>query len=101
MNTRTKNEIEKIKEKVNPILKKYGAVRAGLFGSFVRGEMKKDSDIDILVKFPRKKRISLLKFIHIRNEIADTLHKEIDLVEYPAIKPALKEIILNEEVKIL
>ena len=36
-------KIEKIKLKILPILKKYGVVRAGIFGSYVRGESKKNS----------------------------------------------------------
>jgi len=32
-------------------LKKYGVKRIGLFGSFVRGEQKKNSDIDLIAEF--------------------------------------------------
>ena len=42
--------VEEIKRKVVPILRKYGVRRASLFGSAVRGEMRKDCDIDILVE---------------------------------------------------
>ena len=40
-----------IKRKIIPILKKNHVVRAGIFGSYARGEQKKNSDIDILIKF--------------------------------------------------
>ncbi len=40
-------EIEKIKKKIVPILKKNKVVRAGIFGSYARGENKKNSDVDI------------------------------------------------------
>ena len=45
--------IERIKLKALPILKKYGVAKAGIFGSYVRGENKKNSDIDILIQPPK------------------------------------------------
>jgi len=91
--------IEKIRLKILPILQRYGVKRAGIFGSFVRGEMKEDSDIDILVEI--EKDISLLDFVGIKLEIEEALGKKIDLVEYSTIKPRLRERILNEQVVIL
>ena len=43
-------ELEKIKPKIVRILKKYGVKKAGIFGSYARGEQKKRSDIDILIQ---------------------------------------------------
>lgn len=91
--------IEKIKRKILPILQRYGVKRAGLFGSCVRGELKEESDIDILVEIEQD--ISLLDFIGIKLELEEALGKKIDLVEYSTIKPRLKERILNEQVVIL
>ncbi len=34
-----------------PILKRNGVLKAGIFGSYARGEQKKQSDVDILIKF--------------------------------------------------
>jgi len=91
--------MEEIKRKILPILKRYGIKRAGLFGSCVRGEMKKDSDIDLLVEI--EKDISLLDFVGLKLEIEEALGKKVDLVEYKMIKSLLKERILNEEVAVL
>lgn len=91
--------IIKIKRKIMPILNRYGVRKAGIFGSVVRGETKKNSDIDILVEI--KKDISLLDFIGMKQEIADILKLKVDLVEYTTIKPLLKDRILKEEVRIL
>ena len=85
--------------KILPILQRYGAKRAGLFGSCVREKMREDSDIDILVEID--KDISLLDFVGIKLEIEDALGKKVDLVEYNTIKPLLRERILNEQVVIL
>ena len=101
MNAKTKNNIEEIKEKVVPLLQNYGAVRAGIFGSVIRGEAKKNSDIDILVEFSKEVRMGLMEFAHIINEIEDKLNKKVDLIEYTSIHPLLKDNILKEEVEIL
>ncbi len=91
--------IEEVKNKILPILQQYGVKRAGLFGSCVRNEMMKDSDIDILVEI--EKDISLLDFVGLKLEIEDVLKRKVDLVEYNTIKPLLKERILSEQVIIL
>ncbi len=90
--------LEDIKDRIRPILKKYGINKAGIFGSAARGEIM-PNDIDILVKIDRK--ISLLEFIAIQQEIEDELGVKIDLVEYSALKPALRDDILEEEVPLL
>jgi len=94
-----KMDIEEIKRKMLLILQRYGVKRIGLFGSCVRGEMREDSDIDILVEI--EKDISLLDFVGIKLEIEETLGRRVDLVEYNIIKPLLKERILKEQVVIL
>jgi predicted nucleotidyltransferase len=94
-----KTQIEEIKQKILPILQLYGAKRAGLFGSYVRGEMREDSDIDILVEI--EKDISLLDFVGLKLQIEEILGKKVDLVEYNTIKPLLRDSILNEQVIIV
>jgi predicted nucleotidyltransferase len=94
-----KIDIEEIKRKILPILQRYGVKRVGLFGSYVRGEMREDSDIDILVEI--EKDISLLDFVGLKLEIEEMLGRKVDLVEYNTIKPLLRERILKEQVVIL
>ena len=90
--------IEEIKEKVLPVLARYHARRAGLFGSVVHGEMTEDSDIDILVEL--NEDLSLLDVSRINRELEEALGRKVDLVEYEAIKPRIRERILAEEVPI-
>ncbi|MDD4909902.1 MAG: nucleotidyltransferase family protein [Candidatus Omnitrophica bacterium] len=92
-------KISRIKQIILPILQQYGAKKAALFGSYVRDQMKKDSDIDILVEI--EKDISLLDFIGLKQEIEEALGRKIDLVEYDSIKPLLRKRILKEQVVIL
>jgi len=91
--------IDEIREKSLPILSRYGAIRAGVFGSAARGKTRRRSDVDILVDFP--KAIGLFEFVGLKQELEEALHRKVDLVEYEAIKPSIKERILAEEVPIL
>lgn len=84
-----------IKKKIMPILKRQGVTKAAFFGSFARGEAKKRSDIDILVKI--KKGKSLFDFVGLKLDLEEKLGKKVDLVSYGAIKPRLKDIILKDE----
>lgn len=97
---KSNKEIEKIKSKITKVLKKNKVSRAGIFGSYSRGKQKKNSDIDIAVEI-NDKNMSLLGFIGLKLKLEDILGKKIDLVEYSAIKPLIKNRILNEEIKII
>ncbi len=92
------DNLDNIKKKIRPILKKYGIKKAGIFGSSARGETVVN-DLDLLVKIDQK--MSLLEFIGIQQELEDELGMKVDLVEYEAIKPALKEEILRDEEPVL
>jgi len=93
-------EIEEIKSKIVPILKKNKVTKAGIFGSYARGEQKKSSDIDLVVNI-KDKNMSLLGFIGLMRLLEEILKRKIDLVEYSAIKPRIREKILGEEVRII
>jgi predicted nucleotidyltransferase len=92
------NTLNDIKKKIRPILKKHGIKKAGIFGSTARGESGVN-DLDLLVKIDNK--MSLLEFIGIQQELEDELGMKVDLVEYEAIKPALKDEILRDEEPVL
>ena len=92
--------LQRIKKIIVPILKKNDVVKAGIFGSYARGEQKKGSDVDVLIKYG-KKRKSLLDLVGLKLELEDKLGKKVDLVEYSIINSLLKEKIKKEEVKVL
>ena len=94
-----RNTIANIKKKIVSILKKNGVVKAGIFGSYARGEQKKRSDIDILIK--QKGNKSLLDLVGLEMELGKKLKKKVDLLDYDGLSPYLKDRILKEEVRIL
>jgi predicted nucleotidyltransferase len=91
-------KIEEIKDAIVPILIRHHIKRAGIFGSIAKGDATSESDIDILVELGDQ--ISLLEFVGIKYELEDLLGKKVDLVEYQAVKPRLKNQIMSEEIRI-
>lgn len=67
---------------------------AGFFGSFARGEAKKTSDIDILVRFSEP--ISLLGLIRLERIISEKIGKDVDLVTEDSLSPFIKEEVLHD-----
>lgn len=91
-------DIKVIKQKMKPILKSYKVIRAGIFGSYARGEQKRNSDIDILIEIGDK--ADLIEVIKLKYHLEKKIKKKIDLVEYDSIKKALRKNILKEEIPI-
>ena len=91
--------IEGIRNKILPILRRYDVVRAAIFGSFIRGEMREYSDIDILVEFKGEK--SLLDLAGLKIELEELLGRKVDVLTYNSLHPLLKHKILSEQEIIL
>lgn len=66
----------------------------GVFGSMARGEAKKDSDIDLIVRFSRRK--SLMSLVRLERELSETLGRKVDLLTEAAISPYMRERVLKE-----
>jgi len=92
-------EIERIlAEHKEELYQKYKIKEIGIFGSFVRGEESKESDVDIVVEFEEVP--GLIKFIEIEEYLSKLLGRKVDLVRKPAIREELKDKILKEVVYI-
>ncbi len=75
---------------------KFKVKEIGIFGSYVRREQNKKSDVDVLVTF--YETIDLFTFVELENYLSDILGVKVDLVMKEGIKPRLKERILSEAV---
>ena len=97
-----KNKIDKalieIKPKIIQILKKNNVKKAGIFGSYAKGEQRKNSDIDILIEPPKGIGFG---FAGIEIELENKLGKKVDLITYKYISPYIKKQVLKEEIRIL
>ena len=85
-----------LKEHKAELKERYGAREIGIFGSYVRGEYKEKSDLDILVEFEEDAKIGLLKFVNLENYLSDLIGFKVDLVEKSALKPRIGKNILRE-----
>ncbi len=74
----------------------YKVKEIGIFGSYVRHEQNKNSDVDVLVTFTETP--DLFQFVELENYLSDLLGVKVDLVMKEGIKPRLKERILSEAV---
>lgn len=70
----------------------------GIFGSYVRDEQKKRSDVDILVEF--KEPVGLFEFLDLEEYLQRLIGRRVDLVSKKALKPRIGEYILKEVVYI-
>lgn len=93
----TSEEIKEILNTLKPELeRKYKIKEIGIFGSWVKREQKKRSDINILVDFYEKP--DLITFIEIENLLSRKLKRKVDLVLKTALKPYIGKIILRETI---
>jgi len=78
--------------------RKFKVMNIGVFGSYVRGEQKRASDVDVLVEF--EEPVGLFEFMALENYLSDLLGVKVDLVSKKALKPHIGERILQEVVMI-
>ena len=81
-------------EKISSFLKKEGATKVAIFGSYAREEERPESDIDVLVEFPETK--GLLTMVRIERELSEFLGVKVDLLTEGSISPYLIEGIKKE-----
>ncbi|MCS6937353.1 MAG: nucleotidyltransferase family protein [Candidatus Bipolaricaulota bacterium] len=77
---------------------KYRVKSLGIFGSYVRGDQRKKSDLDILVEFLEPP--SLFTLIELENYLSDLLGMKVDLVMKSALKPRIGQHVLREVVMV-
>ncbi|MCF6289823.1 MAG: nucleotidyltransferase family protein [Desulfobacterales bacterium] len=91
----TKQNVFQMLDQNRSHLKGLGVKKIGLFGSFVRGEQRPDSDIDLLVEFePGRKTFDT--FMELSFFLEDVLQRKIELVTVESLSPYLGPHILKE-----
>ncbi len=92
---KSREDIFELLERERDSIRRLGVNRLGLFGSFVRGEQKVDSDVDILVEMEGQ---SFRAYVEVLDFLEELFGRKVDLVPKEDIKPLLRNRILREVV---
>ena len=90
--------LEVLRQQIPMLAERYNVETLEVFGSYVRSEQKKDSDLDVLVTF--KEDPSLLTYIAIENYLSDLVGIKVDLVMKDSLKPKIGQQILREAIPV-
>jgi len=85
-----------LEEKLVKTCEENDIVFLAIFGSFVRGEQKGKSDIDIAIEFDKNKPKSLLDLVHVENELSKVFKRKVDLGIFSSINPYIIDEVKKE-----
>ena len=83
------SELEKIKEKIKPVAKKYNLAYVWIFGSYAKKKQKKDSDVDIIVR--TEDVLGGFKIVEVKFALEEALEKQVDIITTGSIRGSLLE----------
>ena len=72
----------------------------GVFGSYVRGEQRRDSDVDVLIELERPPHISLIGLVELEHYLSDVLGVKVDVAIKENLRRRIGKRILSEVVPI-
>lgn len=73
---------------------RHGVRGVRLSGSFLRGQQKPDSDLDLLVEFESGR--DLFDLIELKQELESRLHRRVDVLTEKGLSPYIREEVLRE-----
>ncbi len=78
------------------LCRQYHVRELAVFGSAARGEMRQDSDIDVLVEFLPQAPVGLLEYAGLMLDLSQLLGRKVDLVSKRALKPLIRDVVIRE-----
>ena len=91
--------IDELRSTVASLMSRRGVVRAGVFGSYARGEASAESDIDFLVEFEKGR--TLIDLSGLRLDLCETLGREVDVATPSSLHPRIRDRVMGELVPLL
>jgi predicted nucleotidyltransferase len=76
-----------LEEKLLKVCQDNDVVFVGIFGSFVRGEQKRRSDVDVAIRYRKGARKSLFNLVELQQTLSRTFGRKVDLGEFDCINP--------------
>jgi hypothetical protein len=86
-----------LQERKNYLVEKFGVIEIAIFGSYARGEQKKDSDVDLIVDFKEGWK-TFDNYMDLKFYLEELFGKKVDLVIKSAINPRIKPFIIEEAI---
>jgi len=86
-----------LKERKNYLAEKFGVIEIAIFGSYARGEQRKDSDVDLIVDFKEGYK-TFDNYMNLKFYLEELFGKKVDLVIKSAINPRIKPFIIEEAI---
>jgi hypothetical protein len=91
----TKKKIELPEKEINELCRRYQVRELAVFGSFVRGNFRSDSDIDLLVELAPEAEVGFLTLARMGRELSELIDRKVDLVPKRGLKPMIRNEILE------
>ena len=73
------------------ICRRYSVSELSLFGSILRGDFRRDSDVDILVAFKPDAEIGFLEYSRMQRELSTAFGRKADLVSKTGLKAVIRD----------
>lgn len=89
---------EVLRRETPHLVERFHISSLALFGSYVRGENRPDSDLDVLVEFSQTP--GLFKYVELQDHLSDLLGVQVDLVMKGALKPRIGARVAQELVAV-
>jgi uncharacterized protein len=84
------------KDKLADLCRRYHVRELSIFGSAARGEMRPDSDVDLLVEFMPEAKVDLFDYSGFILDLTHLIGRKADLVSKKGLKPLIRESVLKE-----
>ncbi len=88
--------IQTLKLQQEKYANEFGVKFIGIFGSFARDEANENSDIDILYKIEKNKKLSIFDYLKLLKKLEDSFNRKIDLIRDETLKPAIKDYVYRD-----
>jgi len=86
-----------LQERKNYLAEKFGVIEIAIFGSYARGEQRKDSDVDLMVDFKEGWK-TFDNYMNLKFYLEELFGKKVDLVIKSAINSRIKPFIIEEAI---
>jgi uncharacterized protein len=85
-----------LEEKLSKVCSENDIVFMAIFGSFVRGQQHRKSDVDVAIEFDKSKPKSLLDLLRAENELSKVLRRKVDLGIFSSLSPLVLDDVRKE-----